>query len=266
MRAALAFAMLFLAGCASAPAAFELMRDEAELAAPQPISPTGDAALAQASKAMAATCGSAVQNADREINFVCSLQSAELAHAEAGRDHVASQGCPPLVACDIEDKSLVVRILYSPATGMDQVPRASSLELTGFDGPRAHADLRELVGLGPYRPLTDAPGIPPPMQRGKRDRAFDLTPEQTKRILELAAALRADAEPSTWLLCAINPGGPQPTVVFSTDPAGAFIELYFGAETHAYLRNGAYYGKAGAIASLAMGGTRESPCRVEGAR
>jgi hypothetical protein len=209
---------------------------------------------------MQGTCGSYPQNAEREINFVCSMQSAELAHIEAGRAPPPKQGCPPAIACDIEDASLVVRILFSPATmGMDNVPRATRVELSGFDKPVAHASARQLEGLGPWSPMTDAPTTPPLMRRARQEREFDLSPEATKRILDLASALRKEPEVPTWLLCQIDAGAgkdAQPAVVFSNDPAGAFVELYFGGETHAYLRNGAYYGKAGAIAALASGVTR----------
>lgn len=257
--AILSAACLALGACASAPTP------------PTPPTPAAPAAIVmdgtgEVTAAMRATCGANPQNAEREINFVCSLQSTDLAHLEAERTPPPRLGCPPAVACDIEDSSLVVRILFSPATmGMDNVPRATSLEITGFDKPAAHASVRPLEGLGPWRPMTDAPTTPPLMRRAEGAREFDLSPETTKRILDLASALRKTPETATWLLCRIDAGAgadAQPAVVFSNDPAGAFIELFFGGETHAYLRNGAYYGKAGRIAALASGSDRpETRCR-----
>jgi hypothetical protein len=239
---------------------------QAGVAAPPPPAALSDRA-AEAARVMQATCGGNPQNAEEEINFVCSLQSTNLAHIEADRPGVPTQGCAPGVACDIDNSALVVRVLVSPGTNMDGVPRAVSVEVSGFDKPSAHADVRELVGFGPWRPMTDAPVTPPLMKHG-RDRSYELSPGATKRILELAGALRENPEPTTWMLCRIDPKGAadaQPVVVFSTDPAGAFVELFFGGETHAYLRNGAYYGKAGAIAALATGADREETrCRLPG--
>lgn len=258
-------AALALAACVSSPA----LPAGAPQAAASPGVPhvaETPSKAADAARVMQATCGANPQNAEREINFVCSLQSSDLAHLEAGRAPPPKLGCPPAVACDIEDASLVVRILFSPATmGMDNVPRATSLEITGFDKPTARASARPLEGLAPWRPMTDAPTTPPLMQRAKGGAEFDLTPEATRRILDLASALRRQPETATWLLCRIDAGAGKdalPAVVFSNDPAGAFIELFFGAETHAYLRNGAYYGKAGRIAALASGSDRpETRCR-----
>ena len=254
-------ASLAVAACAT-PAPVIAAPPASALATAAP--PAAPDRAAEAVSIMQATCGANPQNAEEEINFVCSLQSTKLAHIEAGRTDVPSQNCPPGVACDIANTSLVVRILVSPGTSMDGVPRATSVEVSGFDQPSAHADVRELVGFGPWRPMTDAPVTPPLMKHG-RDRSYELSPGATRRILELAGALRENPEPATWMLCRIDPKGAadaQPVVIFSTDPAGAFVELFFGGENHAYLRNGAYYGKAGAIAALATGADRiETRCR-----
>jgi hypothetical protein len=263
MKALAAILVLGLAACATP--AHEHVEPMAQ-AAPAQAAPEPNLAMFRAETAMNATCAANPQNAEEELNFVCSLQSADFAHLEAGRGPVPHLGCAPGAPCVIENTSLVIRILHSPSTGMGEVPHGSSIEVTGFDRPRAHVDVRELVGLREWTPMTDAPVTPPPMRPGAV-RAFDLSPEATARILALAlaSALRENLEPPTWLACRVDPeagSGQQAVTLFATDLGGSFVQLFFGSENHAYLRNGAYYGQAGRIAALAMGVTSpDSGCR-----
>jgi hypothetical protein len=209
---------------------------------------------------MSAACVRDVANAAPELDFVCSLLSADIAHAEAGRMPVAKRAC----AGECGDAAITIRLLYSPAPAMNHAPIAASIEAAGFDTPSAQLDIREL--LGDKTPMVDAHAVPPPMRRGATQ-AANLPPVLTAEILMLAKELRSEPEQASWIVCVVpGPGGDQKndTVVLFQDAAGAFIQVFYGGEEHAYLRASPFYGKAGRIAALALGfEPPEEDCRPD---
>jgi hypothetical protein len=204
-------------------------------------------------------CTRNVQSAVEETWFMCSLASAGLAHKEAGRAAMGNADCVASPeSCQAPDSSLVVRLLFSPPAYGKGPPRASSIELTGFGARNAHADMRELVGPEDWytRERMGAGFERPPMTPGPAS-GFDLSAEATAGILKLAHDLRAEPEQHSWTMCTIDePGEDSDHVIMMGDAAGIFIQLFFGGEEHAYLRNSMYLGQAGDIAALLFGDPR----------
>jgi hypothetical protein len=201
-------------------------------------------------------CTRNVQSAVSDTWFLCSLASASRAHEEAGRAAMGNADCMASPeSCKAPDSSLVVRILFSPPAFGKGPPRASSIELAGFSEKRAHADMRELVGPEDWytREQMGAAFERPPMTRGAAG-GFDLSEQATTAILKLAHDLREKPEQPSWTICAVDqPGEEKDQVIMMGDAAGIFIQLFFGGEEHAYLRNSMYLGHAGDIAALLFG-------------
>jgi len=226
------------------------------------------AALHPAASAMTTDfdpCRRNVQSAVEETWFLCSLASASLAHEEAGRAAMGNADCiASPESCKAPDSSLVVRLLFSPPAFGRGPPRASSIELAGFGAKRAHADMRELTGPEDWytRKQMDAGFHRPPMQAGA-GRGFDLSEQATAEILSLAHGLREKPEQNSWTLCSIDePGVENDQVIMMGDAAGIFIQLFFGGEEHAYLRNSMYLGHAGDIAAVLFGDPRNTEACV----
>lgn len=207
-------------------------------------------------------CARNVQNAIGDTWFLCSLASTDLAHAEAGREKLGNADCDSDPdRCKAPDTALVVRLLFSPATVGREPPRASSIELTGFGGRQAHVETRELVGPATWNTEQHMSMFErPPLTAGAK-MAFELSEAATKDILRLAHDLREMPEQASWTLCK---DAREDQVIFMADAAGIFVQLYFGQEEYAYLRNSMYLGHAGDIAALVMGGERNADaCRPD---
>ena len=244
VRAAGVLAFLALDACASAPH-------------------QSAAAMAPATAGLE-SCLRNIQNAVSDTWFLCSLASSTLAHEEAGREEIGNADCVASPeACQAPDTSLVVRVLFSPPVFGKGPPRASSIELAGFDRARAHADMRELVG--PETWFTEqrmSTFERPPMKPGARSQ-FDLSEQATAEILGLAHDLRNEPEQPSWTLCTIDvPDDANDQVIMMGDAAGIFIQFFFGGEEYAYLRNSMYLGHAGDVAALLFGDERNTDACV----
>jgi hypothetical protein len=225
-----------------------------------PLAPPQAAASAAASADLG-VCLRNVLSAIDDSWFMCSLASAGLAHEEAGRAAMGNADClsSPEI-CEAPDISLVVRVLFSPPVVSVGPPRASSIELAGFDHPRAHADMRELAGPEDWYTRQQMASTSafkrPPMTLSAKS-GFDLSPEATAEILKLAHDLRNTPEQHSWTICTVrNPGETKDTSIMMGDAAGIFIQIFFGNEEYAYLRNSMYLGHAGDIAALLFGDPR----------
>jgi hypothetical protein len=240
-----AFAALTAAGCVT-PAAPTTGPVVAPAQAPTPdVQQT----------AMASTCARDVLNAAKELDFVCSLFSADLAHVEAGRPAAPKSACVSAAPDCPANANLTIRLLYSPAPAMNRLPIAASIEASGFDTPSASLDIRELRGEAVPMNQQDPHAVPPPMHRGET-KLVTLSPEVTAKILALATALRGEPEQASWILCvAPSQDGNEAhdTTILSPDASGVFVQIFYGAEEHAYLRASPFYGQAGRIAALALG-------------